>query len=196
MSDLPPHTLATHGVPTRHGFQAGSPVLVIQYIHSVQSSQQPLRLRADDIATNRRLLCPRLRTAGPRLPRQGQALSAPALPGSLPHSVARHAWRSDPERPLRAPTPRRFPSETSHACGGRSARAETPIRHRSAREGNSGGLTPPPWVPRRRAVETSATSAERRRRPGRGWFYMQSSQVKSSQVKSSQVSYFTPAKHK
>ena len=130
------------------------------------------------------LLRPRLRTAGPRLPRQGQALSAPALPGSLPHSVARHAGRSDPERPLRAPTPRRFPSETSHACGGRSARAETPIRHRSAREGNSGGLTPPPWVPRRRAVETSATSAERRRtRPGRGWFYMQSSQVKSSQVK-------------
>ena len=88
MSDLPPHTLATHGVPTRHGFQAGSPVLVIQYIHSVQSSQQPLRLRADDIATNRRLLCPRLRTAGPRLPRQGQALSAPAPPGSLAHSVA------------------------------------------------------------------------------------------------------------
>ena len=35
-----------------------------------------------------------------------------------------------------------------------------------------------------------------RTRPGRGWFYMQSSQVKSSQVKSSQVSYFTPAKHK
>ena len=97
MSDLPPHTLATHGVPTRHGSNAGSPVLVIQYIHSVQSSQQPLRLRADDIATNRRLLCPRLRTAGPRLPRQGQALSAPALPGSLPHSVARHAWRSDPD---------------------------------------------------------------------------------------------------
>ena len=32
----PPHTLATHRVRTRHGSQAGRPVLVIQYIHSVQ----------------------------------------------------------------------------------------------------------------------------------------------------------------
>ena len=34
----PPHTLATHRVRTRHGSLAGSPVLLTQYIHSVQSS--------------------------------------------------------------------------------------------------------------------------------------------------------------
>ena len=169
-SDPPPTlsvTLAIPGVPTRHGSNAGSPVLVIQYIHSVQSSQQPLRLRAGGWATNGRLLCPRLRTAGPRLlPTTCKGGRCPRPPPRAASPTQSHATRGGPiqTRPLRAPTPRRFPTETSHACRGEIGPRRTPDlpeRPRGA-EGKSGGLTPPPWVPRSRA-ETSATSAERRR---------------------------------
>ena len=86
---------------------------------------------------------PTFGTAGPRLPTRSRSThGAPIQKRQLSGANAAR-------------------DETSHACGGRSARAEPPICPRG-REGKSGGLTPPPWVPRSRA-ETSATSAERRR---------------------------------
>ena len=86
----------------------------------------------------------------PATPRGGRCARPPPRAASPTQS---RATRGGPiqTRPLRAPTPRRFPTETSHACGGRSARAEPPICPRG-REGKSGGLTPPPWVPRSRAL--------------------------------------------
>ena len=53
-----------------------------------------------------------------------------------------------------------FPHGNLACMRGKSARAEPDLPERASRD--SGGLTPPPWVPRSRA-ETSATSAERRR---------------------------------
>ena len=107
----PPHPLATHGVhgvPTRHGpkpavvlltststqynhrtasgIPAGSPSPSTMYIHSVQSSQQPIRLRAGGWATNERLLRPHLGDRGAPTPR-GAGADRARPPGSLPHSV-------------------------------------------------------------------------------------------------------------
>ena len=70
---------------------------------------------------------------GPRGPGHpgGRAPTTPAPPGSLPHSVARHAHghacRSDPDATAKAPTPRRFPTETSHAYAGEIGPRRTPI---------------------------------------------------------------------
>ena len=84
---------------------------------------------------------------GPGLP-EGRALRPPAPPGSLPHSVARHAWRSDPDATAKGANAAALPHRSLACMRGRSAGVEP----RSAREGKSGGLTPPPWVPRRRAL--------------------------------------------
>ena len=77
---------------------------------------------------------------GPRGPDQpgGRAPTTPAPPGSLPHSVARHAHghacRSDPDATAKAPTPRRFPTETSHACGGSRPAPNPEPPERASRE--------------------------------------------------------------
>ena len=120
---------------------ASLPEVLPQYIlHSVQSSQQPLRLRAGGWATNERLLRPRLRNRGAPAPR-GAGADRARPPGSLPHSVARHARRSDPDATAKGANAAR--DETPHAC--RSLRPapnpELPER------GRSGGLTPPPRPP-------------------------------------------------
>ena len=89
------------------------------------------RFAEDDISSNVRLLRSRLR------------------------KVARHARlsdsESDPDATAKAPDAAALPHRNLACMRGNSARAES----RSAREGESGGLTPPPWVPRSRA-ETSA----------------------------------------
>ena len=69
-------------------------------------------------------------------------------------------------RQLRRQNAATFPHIRNLACvRGNSAREFGPRRFPAlpgpAREGEPGGLTPPPWVPRSRA-ETGATSAERR----------------------------------
>ena len=83
---------------------------------------------------------------GPRGPGhpEGRALTAPAPPGN---SAARHPWRSDPDATAKGANSAALPHRNLACMRGKSARAES----RSAREGESGGLTPPPWVPRSRA---------------------------------------------
>ena len=99
---------------------------------------------------------PTFGTAGLRLP-EGRALTAPAPRAASPTQP--RATPGDPIRTLQLRRQRRGASQQNFACmRGNSARAEP----RSAREGETGGLTPPLLGPRSRA-ETSATSAERRR---------------------------------
>ena len=82
---------------------------------------------------------PRLRTAGPRPPRAASPTQS---------TVARHAWRSDPDATAKGANAAALPHRSLACMRGRSAGVEP----RSAREGKSGGLTPPPWVPRSRAL--------------------------------------------
>ena len=104
---------ATHRVRTRHGSLAGSPVLLTQYIHSVQSSHchplagSPLPVHplstiiaaaapvegGRDVGNQWAAAVPPppSEPRGPGHP-EGWALTAAAPPGSLPHpDVARHA---------------------------------------------------------------------------------------------------------
>ena len=165
-SDPPIHTLATHGAYQRG--TAPKPAVVLltststqynhrtaslpedlpQYIHSVQSSQQPLRLRAGGWATNERLLRPHLRNRGAPTPR-GAGADRARPPGSPPRSVALHT-HGVPIRTRqleRAPTPR---APKPRCMPESPARAEP----RSASREDS---RPPPQVPRSRA-ETSVSS--------------------------------------
>ena len=92
-------------------------------------------------STNERLLRPHLRNRGAPTPR-GAGADRARPPGSLPHSAARHARRSDPDAAAKAPTPRRFQTELRMHAGEFGPR-RTPIRQ----GGRDGRTHSPPWVP-------------------------------------------------
>ena len=90
------------------------------------------------------------RGPGPRPP-EGRALSRsprPPPPGRLRHSVARHAWRYDPDATAKGANSAALPHRNLACMRGKSARAVS----RSIREGEPRGLTPPLGTPKERAL--------------------------------------------